>query len=115
MQIEQVLVNLLRNALEAMQASERRELDLSVSAAPGGMVQFALRDTGPGLAKDVAERLFRPFISTKPDGMGVGLSICRKIVSDHGGRIWAVPAEGGGTVFAFTLPGHDGDTAAEAA
>ncbi len=114
-QIEQVLVNLLRNALEAMQASERRELDLSVSAAPGGMVQFALRDTGPGLAKEVAERLFRPFVSTKPDGMGVGLSICRKIVSDHGGRIWAVPAEGGGTVFAFTLPGYYGDAAAAAA
>ncbi|HEX4301315.1 MAG TPA: ATP-binding protein [Rhizomicrobium sp.] len=114
-QIEQVLVNLLRNALEAMQASERRELDLSVSAVAGGMVQFALRDTGPGLPREVAERLFRPFVSTKPDGMGVGLSICRKIVSDHGGRIWAMPAEGGGTVFAFTLPGHDGDTAAEAA
>jgi two-component system sensor kinase FixL len=61
-------------------------------------------DTGPGLAPEVAGRLFEPFVSTKPEGMGVGLAICRSIVEAHGGRLWAEPNPGGGTVFRFTLP-----------
>ena len=103
-QIQQVLVNLMRNALEAMQDSAQRELELDVAAGGRDMVQFRLRDTGPGLPQEVAEKLFRPFVSTKAGGMGVGLSICQKIVTDHGGRIWAEAGPGGGTVFCFALP-----------
>ena len=84
----------------------RRRRELVVSAAPSGpdTVEIAVADTGPGLTPEVAGRLFEPFVSTKPAGMGVGLSICRTIVEAHGGRLWAEPNPGGGTVFRFTLP-----------
>lgn len=114
-QIQQVLVNLMRNALEAMAGTPRSELHLDVSSGLANSVKFALRDSGPGLPKEVSERLFRPFVSTKPDGMGVGLSICLKIVADHGGRIWAEAAPGGGTIFCFAIPGLSGGEAARAA
>ena len=105
----------MRNALEAMGDGEapaggggapRRRRELVVSAAPAGpdTVEIAVADTGPGLAPEAAGRLFEPFVSTKPGGMGVGLSICRTIVEAHGGRLWAEPNPGGGTVFRFTLP-----------
>ena len=102
-QVQQVVVNLIRNAVEAM-GSERREL--TVSAAPDGNGGVAIRvaDTGPGLAPEVAERLFQPFVTTKPQGMGIGLSICRSIVEAHGGKLHAEPNPRGGTVFAFSLP-----------
>jgi two-component system sensor kinase FixL len=102
-QVQQVIVNLIRNAVEAME-SERREL--TVSAAPDGVGGVAIRvaDTGPGLAPEVAERLFEPFVTTKPQGMGIGLSICRSIVEAHGGKLHAEPNPEGGTVFAFSLP-----------
>jgi two-component system, LuxR family, sensor kinase FixL len=115
-QVQQVLFNLMRNALEAMGDGEapagggggapRRRRELVVSAAPAGpdTVEIAVADTGPGLAPEVAGRLFEPFVSTKPAGMGVGLSICRTIVEAHGGRLWAEPNPGGGAVFRFTLP-----------
>jgi signal transduction histidine kinase len=112
-QIQQVLFNLIRNAVEAMTAegdrgdgAPTRCRDLVVSTAPAGpgMVEVAVSDSGPGLAPEVAGRLFEPFVSTKPNGMGVGLSICRSIVEAHGGRLWAEPSTGGGTVFRFTLP-----------
>jgi two-component system sensor kinase FixL len=112
-QIQQVLFNLIRNAVEAMTAegdrgdgAPTRCRDLVVSTAPAGpgMVEVAVSDSGPGLAPEVAGRLFEPFVSTKPNGMGVGLSICRSIVEAHGGRLWAEPNAGGGTVFRFTLP-----------
>jgi len=112
-QVQQVLFNLMRNALEAM-ADEaaadgggmprRRELVVTASMAGHAMVEVAVADAGPGLTPEVAERLFEPFVSTKPDGMGVGLSICRTIVEAHGGRLWAEDNPGGGTVFRFTLP-----------
>jgi len=102
-QVQQVLLNLIRNAIEAMGEAERREL--TISAVPDGeMVAFGVADTGPGLAADVAAQLFRPFVTTKREGMGIGLSICRTIVEGHGGRIWAEPNPGGGTVFRFTVP-----------
>ena len=114
-QLQQVLLNLLRNAIEAMtddEGTERREL--LVSARPRGAgeeVELAIADTGPGLAPAVAARLFEPFVSTKPGGMGVGLSICRSIIEAHGGRLWAEPNPGGGTVFRFTLPAAPPDEA----
>ena len=104
-QIQQVMVNLMRNAVEAMEASARRELTLEATrAADDGPVMVRIVDTGPGLAPDVAQRLFQPFVTTKPHGMGVGLSICRSIVEGHGGMLTAEANPGGGTIFSFTLP-----------
>jgi two-component system sensor kinase FixL len=104
-QIQQVIVNLMRNAVEAMEQSPRRELTLeAVLAAESGPVVVRIVDTGPGLAPDVAKRLFQPFVTTKPQGMGVGLSICRSIVESHGGTLRTEPNPGGGTIFSFTLP-----------
>ncbi len=101
-QIQQVLFNLMRNALEAMAGSERRELTISTSR-DGGMVAIRVADTGPGLPDTVRARLFQPFVTTKPTGMGVGLSVCRTIVEAHGGDLHAEDRDGGGTVFALTL------------
>jgi len=103
-QIQQVLVNLMRNAVEAMENSVRKELSLSVGRAKRGMIEFRLRDSGPGLPAKIRERVFEPFNSTKEDGMGVGLSICKRIIQDHSGRIWVEDAPDGGTIFCFTLP-----------
>ena len=104
-QIQQVLLNLMRNAVEAMQDSAKRELLLAVAPADNDMVRITVADTGSGISPDVASQLFQPFITTKQQGMGVGLSICRTIVESHGGQIWAEPNPGGGTVFHFTLKG----------
>jgi two-component system sensor kinase FixL len=102
-QVQQVIVNLIRNAVEAME-SERRELTVSAAPDGDGGVVIRVADTGPGLAPEVAERLFQPFVTTKPQGMGIGLSICRSIVEAHGGKLRAEPNPGGGTVFTFSLP-----------
>jgi two-component system sensor kinase FixL len=103
-QVQQVLVNLMRNAAEAMKDSPNRELVVSTSPAADGMTEVAVSDTGAGISEDVANQLFRPFVTTKRHGMGVGLSISRTIIDAHGGRIWYEPNPGGGTVFRFTLP-----------
>ena len=103
-QIQQVLLNLLRNAMEAMQESPRRDLVIRSSPGPDDMVTVSVSDTGPGIRPDIAERLFQPFLTSKSQGLGVGLSISRTIIEAHGGRIWAEAAPGGGTVFSFTLP-----------
>jgi two-component system sensor kinase FixL len=102
-QIQQVVVNLVRNALDAMQETEMRKLGIVSKSARDGMVEIAVSDTGVGLAPEAADRLFRPFFTTKDHGMGVGLSICRNIVEAHGGKIWAEPNPGGGTTFRLTL------------
>lgn len=103
-QIQQVLVNLIRNALDAMRSSPERRLAIAARHAAPGWVEFALHDTGPGLPPDIATKLFSPFVTTKKEGMGVGLSICRSIITSHGGTIWAEPNPAGGTVFRFRLP-----------
>jgi two-component system, LuxR family, sensor kinase FixL len=102
-QIQQVLVNLMRNAIEAMQQSPSRALALSAFARDGQVV-ISLADSGPGLPPAVAGRLFEPFVTSKENGMGMGLSICRSIIAQHGGQIWADPNPAGGTIFRFTLP-----------
>jgi two-component system sensor kinase FixL len=103
-QIQQVLLNLIRNAVEAMGESQRRELTISSAAAADGMVEICVCDTGPGLAAIVAANLFQSFVTTKPKGMGLGLSICRTIIEGQGGRIWASTNPSGGTVFHLTVP-----------
>ncbi len=102
-QVEQVVVNLVRNGIEALSASaEPRELSVS-TAADGDSVHAIVSDTGAGLNPDLRERIFDPFFSTKSDGLGMGLSISRTIVESHGGRLWTVPSPRGAT-FQFTLP-----------
>jgi two-component system sensor kinase FixL len=106
-QIQQVVVNLMRNAVEAMDGAARRELSLSTSVADG-FVRLDVADTGKGLDEKTRGALFQPFRSTKTKGMGLGLSISRSIVEAHGGRIWAEPNPGGGAIFSFTLPKAEG-------
>ncbi len=110
-QIQQVLLNLLRNAIEAMQNSARRELMISTKPAMSGMTVVAVADTGNGIPPDVMAKLFQPFVTTKTKGMGVGLSISRTIVESHGGQIVAEAHPDGGTVFRFTLRGIAPETA----
>jgi len=102
-QIQQVLLNLIRNAMDAMEASPMRDL-MVTTAADGSQVKISVTDTGSGIAPEIAEQLFQPFITSKRQGMGVGLSISRTIVEAHSGRIWAEPNPAGGTIFHFTLP-----------
>jgi two-component system, LuxR family, sensor kinase FixL len=112
-QIQQVLVNLIRNAVDAMADSQRRELTISSQRLENGSVQVSVTDTGSGISDDFRERLFQPFMTTKAEGMGVGLSISRSIIEAHGGRIWADANPKGGTVFHFILPPRRDDTRAE--
>ena len=102
-QIQQVLLNLIRNAMEAMQDVVARQLIVETRQIDGQTVEVSVADTGAGIDPDVAARLFQPFVSTKPQGMGVGLSISRTIVEAHGGRLWVEPNPGGGAVFRLTL------------
>jgi two-component system sensor kinase FixL len=108
-QIQQVLINLIRNAIDAMLASATKSLTIHSGAGPGDVVTITIEDTGSGISEDVAELLFQPFVSTKESGMGIGLSICRDIVEAHGGRIWFEVRRGGGTIFHFTLPTMEAD------
>jgi two-component system sensor kinase FixL len=105
-QIEQVLVNLIRNASEAMVESDSplRHLKISSHALTPEKLEISIADTGPGLPPTVREKLFEPFITTKAAGMGVGLSICRFIIEAHGEKLQVADNPGGGTVFSFTLP-----------
>jgi two-component system sensor kinase FixL len=102
-QIQQVLLNLIRNSIEAMQESPKRELVISTAPAEDDMIAVSVADTGSGIAPEMATQLFQPFITTKRNGMGVGLSISRTIVEGHGGQIGPEPNPVGGTIFRFTL------------
>jgi signal transduction histidine kinase len=104
-QIQQVVLNLIINAVEAMgqMSSDRRELQISTEAEADRVI-VAVRDTGPGLAEDAIERAFEAFYTTKSTGLGMGLSICRSIVEDHGGRLWATANVPKGAAFQFTVP-----------
>jgi two-component system sensor kinase FixL len=104
-QIQQVLLNLMRNAIEAMEGADRRELVVAVAAGADDLITISVSDTGSGIAPDMTPQLFQPFVTTKRHGMGVGLSISRTIVEAHGGQIWADGNPGGGTIFRFTLRG----------
>ena len=102
-QIQQVLLNLIRNAMDAMETSQTRDLIVAIAPADGGQVRISVTDSGSGISPEIAEQLFQPFITTKRHGMGVGLSISRAIVEAHNGRIWVEPNPTGGTIFHFTL------------
>jgi len=106
-QIQQVLLNLVRNAAEAISSADSEARRVTVTAQPAGaMVEISVRDTGPGIAADALEKVFDPFFTTKADGIGIGLALSRSIVDAHGGRLWTdLPADGrGGAVFHLTLP-----------
>jgi signal transduction histidine kinase len=106
-QLQQVMLNLIVNAIQAMSGIGEgpRELQISVDAVPSeGGVRVGVRDTGPGLSPESLPRLFEPFYTTKPEGMGMGLSICRSIIEAHRGRLWATPCEPRGALFQFTIP-----------
>jgi two-component system sensor kinase FixL len=102
-QVQQVILNLIRNAIEAMQETDRRELTVATAERPDGMAEIRVIDTGPGIAPEIAPQLFQPFVTTKPHGMGVGLSISRTIVEAHGGKLRAEPNPDGGTIFRLTV------------
>lgn len=103
--LEQVLINLMRNGMDAMQTTpaEKKQLVVSTAAVEGG-IMVGVADHGSGIAQNAAENLFEPFFSTKPEGMGMGLNICRSIIEFHQGRLWVDDNLGGGTTFRFTLP-----------
>ncbi|MFT4103844.1 MAG: PAS domain S-box protein [Burkholderiaceae bacterium] len=101
--IEQVLLNLMKNGIDAMRRCPRRELDVTVGFN-GRQFEFAVADSGHGLAPEIVDKLFEPFFTTKSEGMGMGLNICRSIIESHQGRLWADANPGGGCVFRFTLP-----------
>lgn len=103
-QIQQVLVNLIRNALDAMIEGPVRSLAIRTDVESGQFVRISIEDSGSGISEAVALQLFQPFVTSKRSGMGIGLSICRTIVEAHGGRIWFEPASDSGTIFHFTLP-----------
>ena len=103
-EVQQVVLNILRNAIEAFEGSGERKIQISTHAAGTHQVQVDIQDNGPGLASSIADDPFRPFQTTKADGMGIGLAISRTIIDAHGGRLWAENPPEGGAAFHFSLP-----------
>jgi two-component system sensor kinase FixL len=105
-QVQQVIINLARNAIQAMKKVNSRELTIKTGLSHDGRVEVLITDTGAGLDAEIRDHLFQPFVSTKAKGMGLGLSICKAIVESHGGHLLAEPGAGCGTTFRFSLPVH---------
>jgi two-component system sensor kinase FixL len=103
-QIQQVVANLVRNSLQAMRDQPRREMTIATRGNGEDMLEVTVTDSGPGVEEKFRKKLFEAFQSTKPGGMGLGLSICRSIVEAHGGKVQHEPAFGGGATFSFTVP-----------
>ncbi|MDQ4081038.1 MAG: PAS domain S-box protein, partial [Gemmatimonadota bacterium] len=105
-QIQQVLINLIMNALDAMSTIDDRPRELAVRSARGASstLLVAVRDSGPGVTPDLRDRMFEPFYTTKPDGLGMGLAISRSIIEEHGGHLWAIAHDGPGLTVQFTMP-----------
>jgi two-component system sensor kinase FixL len=103
-QIQQVIVNLVRNSVDALQERERRSITVRTRRSGAGTVSISVSDSGPGLDPKVAGRLFEPFNTSKKDGMGIGLTVCRSIVQEHGGAIAAAALPEGGVAFTVELP-----------
>jgi two-component system sensor kinase FixL len=103
-QIQQILINLIRNSIEAMSGASERRLTIVTCKGESGFVDVTVSDTGSGLAPNVSERLFQPFNTSKSDGMGLGLTICQTLVEANGGRIWRVEGVPVGAAFRFSLP-----------
>lgn len=108
-QIQQVLINLMRNAMEAMRDSSTRELNIRTAATADKMVEVEISDTGPGISDEIASRLFQPFVTTKAGGMGIGLSISKRIIEAHGGEMSVRRNSSGGASFRFTLPAMENE------
>ena len=108
-QIEQVVLNLVRNAMDVLEErpADGRELTIRTRANSGETIELTVEDTGGGFGADGSDRIFELFFTTKADGLGMGLSISRTIIEDHGGRLWASPRPGGGAIFHVTLPADD--------
>jgi signal transduction histidine kinase len=112
-QLRQVLLNLITNAIESMAAAKdgARVLSVRSEVDEGGSVIVSVADTGTGIGSQEIKQIFNPLFTTKPDGMGMGLSICRSIVEGHGGQLWVAPNKPEGTVFQFSLPSGDARSA----
>jgi signal transduction histidine kinase len=113
-ELQHVLLNLIANAIEAMDAGEQsaRALEIETSVTPQGLIRVAVADTGVGLNGEDLDRIFMPFHTTRGSALGMGLPISRLIIERHGGKLWAEPREGRGARFCFTLPTAAGDAAA---
>jgi len=109
-QLQQVILNLIVNAIDAMRSVQVRVLTVQTSLI-GGRAHVSIEDTGPGIDDANRERIFKPLYTTKSGGMGMGLSICRSIIENHGGRIWVERVTGPGSIFQFELPATDGGAA----
>lgn len=112
-QIQQVLINLMRNAIEAMKDTDTKDLLVRTALSDSTFIRVSVADTGSGIAEEIAAQLFKPFTTTKPGGMGIGLSISKRIVEAHGGQMTASANAGQGTTFAFTLPKYQGEADVE--
>jgi signal transduction histidine kinase len=103
-QLQQVVLNLIMNSVEAMQSVETRVLKIRTDQTKPGILCVSIEDTGTGIDPSNVDRVFKPLFTTKESGMGMGLSICRSIIESHGGRIWVTPGDKGGSIFQFELP-----------